>query len=136
MQTAKGRRQWTSGKPPKESVMTLERAESESEAVIRAARTAIDPVCGIAVTISGDALTDVFGGDDYYFCSQGCHAKFSTDPWFYASGRAEGRKKVAPADTRFTCPMHPLIVRDMPARARSAAWRWSRWLRPTRRARN
>lgn len=76
--------------------------------------TAIDPVCGMTVRIAPDTKTARFAAADFYFCSGRCQAKFNADPWFYASGRAGGRKKAALPDVRYTCPMHPEVVRDAP----------------------
>ncbi len=76
--------------------------------------TAIDPVCGMTVTLTPDTRTESFGDKAFHFCSEKCQAKFKVDPWFYASGRAAGRKKAAPAKVQYTCPMHPEIVRDAP----------------------
>ena len=76
--------------------------------------TAIDPVCGMTVTLKPDTRTESLGGKDFHFCSGKCQTKFQADPWFYASGRAAGRKKAAPANVQYTCPMHPEIVRDAP----------------------
>jgi Cu+-exporting ATPase len=76
--------------------------------------TAIDPVCGMTVTLKPDSRTESFGGEDFHFCSGKCQSKFQADPWFYASGRAAGHKKSAPANVQYTCPMHPEIVRDAP----------------------
>ncbi|MCQ0972219.1 heavy metal translocating P-type ATPase [Paracoccus sp. TK19116] len=61
-----------------------------------------------------DTRTERFGGKDFHFCSGKCQSKFKADPWFYASGRAAGRNKAAPANVQYTCPMHPEIVRDAP----------------------
>ncbi|MDB5658243.1 MAG: copper-transporting ATPase protein, partial [Cypionkella sp.] len=49
-----------------------------------------------------------------HFCSEKCQTKFKTDPWFYASGNASKRGKVAVVAAQYTCPMHPQIVRDAP----------------------
>ena len=76
--------------------------------------TDIDPVCGMTVTLKPDIRTENFGGKDFHFCSGKCQTKFKADPWFYASGRAAGRKKAVPANVQYTCPMHPEIVRDAP----------------------
>ena len=76
--------------------------------------TSIDPVCGMTVTLKPDTRTEAFGGKDFHFCSGKCQTKFQADPWFYASGRAAGRKKAAPANVQYTCPMHPEIIRDVP----------------------
>ncbi len=76
--------------------------------------TATDPVCGMIVTLKPETRTETFGGKDYHFCSERCQTRFRSDPWFYASGRAAGQKKAAPVHVRYTCPMHPEIIRDAP----------------------
>ncbi|WP_145111359.1 heavy metal translocating P-type ATPase [Cereibacter sediminicola] len=76
--------------------------------------TAIDPVCGMTVTLKPETRSETFDGKDFHFCSGKCQTKFQADPWFYASGRAAGRKKAVPANVQYTCPMHPEIVRDAP----------------------
>ena len=76
--------------------------------------TAIDPVCGMTVTLKSDTRTESFGDKAFHFCSEKCQTKFKADPWFHASGRAAGRKKAAPVAAQYTCPMHPEIVRDAP----------------------
>ncbi|MBC7137957.1 MAG: heavy metal translocating P-type ATPase [Defluviimonas sp.] len=76
--------------------------------------TAKDPVCGMTVTVKPDGRHAEFQGETFHFCSGKCQTKFEADPWFYASGRAAGRKKAAPANVQYTCPMHPEIVRDAP----------------------
>ena len=70
---------------------------------------AIDPVCGMQVTIKPEARQRDYEGQTFYFCSDGCQAKFDGDPWFYASGAAVKVEKSAPAGTQWTCPMHPEI---------------------------
>lgn len=76
--------------------------------------TAIDPVCGMTVSLKPDTRTESYGGQNFHFCSGKCQTKFQADPWFYASGRASGQKKAAPANVQYTCRMHPEIVRDAP----------------------
>ncbi|MGB8623664.1 MAG: heavy metal-binding domain-containing protein, partial [Paracoccaceae bacterium] len=78
------------------------------------AETATDPVCGMTVEVTPDARHEDFGGETFYFCSDGCQQKFHADPYFYASGNAAERGDIAPAGTQYTCPMHPEIVRDAP----------------------
>lgn len=78
------------------------------------AQTAIDPVCGMTVAVSADTRKAQFGGKTFYFCSAKCDAAFKEDPWFYASGRAQGHKAAQPTGTTWTCPMHPQIIRDAP----------------------
>jgi P-type Cu+ transporter len=76
--------------------------------------TAVDPVCGMTVTLKPETRSETFDGKSFHFCSGKCQTKFQADPWFYASGRAAGRKKSAPPNVQYTCPMHPEIVRDAP----------------------
>ncbi|MGD9862279.1 MAG: heavy metal translocating P-type ATPase [Pseudodonghicola sp.] len=76
--------------------------------------TAKDPVCGMTVAVKADGRHAAFQGETFHFCSDKCQTKFQADPWFYASGRASGQKKAAPANVQYTCPMHPEIVRDAP----------------------
>ena len=76
--------------------------------------TAIDPVCGMTVSLKPETRTESFGAEAFHFCSENCQTKFKADPWFYASGRAAGRRQAAPANVQYTCPMHPEIIRDAP----------------------
>jgi Cu+-exporting ATPase len=76
------------------------------------AETTKDPVCGMTVAIAADTRQAEFGDQSFHFCSEKCYMKFEGDPWFYASGRAQERKKATPANVQYTCPMHPEIVRD------------------------
>lgn len=41
-----------------------------------APRTAVDPVCGMTVTIGPDTLHAVVDGIDHWFCNPGCRARF------------------------------------------------------------
>ncbi|MEO8243487.1 MAG: heavy metal translocating P-type ATPase [bacterium] len=77
-------------------------------------QTAIDPVCGMTVTLKAETRTESFGGKPFHFCSEKCQTKFKADPWFYASGNAAKRGKVAAVGVQYTCPMHPQIIRDAP----------------------
>ncbi len=80
----------------------------------RGTGTAVDPVCGMSVAIEPVARSREFGGETYYFCSDGCMEKFEADPYFHASGNAKAAKQRFDAGTQRTCPMHPEIVRDEP----------------------
>jgi len=78
------------------------------------AETARDPVCGMRVAVGPDTRRAEFGDQTFHFCSEKCQTAFKADPWHHASGRATGKTKAAPANVRYTCPMHPEIVRDAP----------------------
>ncbi|WP_299809836.1 heavy metal translocating P-type ATPase [uncultured Roseibium sp.] len=83
-----------------------------------AAEKAIDPVCGMSVTPGTGKPTLNYKGQDYHFCSSGCHDKFENDPYFYVSGN-NARKKAMEAEgsangATYTCPMHPEIIQEGP----------------------
>ena len=82
--------------------------------VVASEATAIDPVCGMTVTLKPDTRTEAFGGADFHFCSQKCQTTFKADPWFYASGKARPTGHTVAVGTQYTCPMHPQILRDAP----------------------
>jgi len=72
----------------------------------------IDPVCGM--TVAADSPHQAtHAGHDYRFCSAGCRARFAADPARYLKPEAAPVAQ-APAGTRYTCPMHPEIVRAAP----------------------
>ncbi len=93
---------------------TPQAGRNHQHAQTEAGPTAVDPVCGMSVSIRPEARTRDFGDETYYFCSEGCRTKFDADPWYYASGNAATVGKRAPQGTQWTCPMHPEIVRDAP----------------------
>ncbi|NEY91552.1 heavy metal translocating P-type ATPase [Tabrizicola oligotrophica] len=93
----------------------MEHSHSHSTAPLpEGAQTATDPVCGMTVAIAEDTRRETFAGATFHFCSDSCRAAFKADPWHHASGRATGRKAAAPAGSKWTCPMHPQILRDRP----------------------
>ena len=73
--------------------------------------TASDPVCGMSVDRSTARFFENHAGGKYYFCSKGCHDKFLAEPDAYLGGKPQ---KPMPKGTKYTCPMHPEIVRDEP----------------------
>lgn len=96
--------------------------------------TAIDPVCGMNVDrTNGSKPMLKHEGTRYYFCCEGCRGKFEADPAKYLNAKPfvlPVRKAVAGADapstpghghehtsaqaSKWTCPMHPEIVKDGP----------------------
>jgi len=94
---------------------------------------AIDPVCGMTVDPARAAGSESYGGVTYSFCSPGCLEKFRGEPARFAGGHTGAARapRVLPSDestplkppapreppsatTKYTCPMHPEIVRDGP----------------------
>ncbi|MBS0194797.1 MAG: heavy metal translocating P-type ATPase [Proteobacteria bacterium] len=72
----------------------------------------IDPVCGMTVTTASPHHAHL-DGRDYFFCATRCREKFLADPQHYLSPSAHDEPP-APPGTRYTCPMHPEIMRDAP----------------------
>jgi Cu+-exporting ATPase len=75
---------------------------------------AIDPVCGMSVTIAGAKHSAEHDGARHYFCSAHCQQKFVTDPEMYLSGAHLQAVEDLPEGTIYTCPMHPEIRQQGP----------------------
>ncbi|HEY3907376.1 MAG TPA: XdhC family protein [Streptosporangiaceae bacterium] len=61
-------------------------ATGAGPAVVSAADEAIDPVCGMTVTIRDSAIRPVtYESETYYFCCAGCRQRFESDPGSYLS---------------------------------------------------
>jgi Cu+-exporting ATPase len=87
-----------------------------------------DPVCGMDVFPETAAGSIEYDGRTIYFCSRHCLERFKADPERYAAPHpASGHDGLvvlnpsftvpvqpAPPGTRYTCPMHPEIIRDRP----------------------
>jgi Cu+-exporting ATPase len=90
-----------------------------------AASAAVDPVCGMTVDPATAAGSATHNGTTYHFCSRHCLEKFRANPDRYTGerpaaadhsccgGSATAAPPAAPG-TKYTCPMHPQIVRDGP----------------------
>jgi Cu+-exporting ATPase len=71
---------------------------------------AIDPVCGMQVTIATAKHRLSHAGREYYFCNPRCLEKFSADPEKYIDPGARTAPPPSGAqDVIYTCPMHPQI---------------------------
>jgi Cu+-exporting ATPase len=71
---------------------------------------ATDPVCGMQVNESDAVARVERGGATYYFCSEGCRAKFLAEPARYVGGTGEAagaRTHVAIPVSGMTCPDCP-----------------------------
>ncbi len=81
---------------------------------------ALDPVCGMTVDPDNAAGSFEYQGKTYYFCSTHCLHRFRENPESFLNktqpqpiGITRTPKPVA-RDHRYTCPMHPEIIRDGP----------------------
>jgi Cu+-exporting ATPase len=68
-----------------------------------------DPVCGMDVDPRNAKYSAEVGGSMYYFCCNGCNAKFVANPASYIAAKP----KPAPQGA-YTCPMHPEIRQNGP----------------------
>jgi P-type Cu+ transporter len=73
-----------------------------------------DPVCGMTVDPATTPHRHSHHGTDYFFCSGGCRTKFTADPEKYLDPAAREPTASMPADTIFTCPMHPEVRQEGP----------------------
>ena len=88
----------------------------------------LDPVCGMTVDPNKAAGSYEYKGKTYYFCSTHCVHRFREDPESFLQKSVSpvqiGRQPVhiehqpvqieAKPGQKYTCPMHPEIVRDAP----------------------
>ena len=71
-----------------------------------------DVVCGMEVDPVTAKWRIEHEGRSFYFCCEGCLRKFQADPARYLGGAAA--PEPMPAASKYTCPMHPEVVRDAP----------------------
>ena len=85
----------------------------------------LDPICGMTVDPNRAAGSYEYQGKTYYFCSTHCLHRFREDPEKYLHKSAAPvqigskpaqieSKPVQKPGQKYTCPMHPEIVRDAP----------------------
>src|SRR6185369_15326486 len=72
----------------------------------------IDPVCGMTVDPNSAAASYEYKGKTYYFCATHCKHRFEKDPESFLNPTAAPPPAVKAR--KYTCPMHPEIVRDGP----------------------
>jgi Cu+-exporting ATPase len=75
--------------------------------------TAIDPVCGMTVTIRTAKHRVDHWGHAFWFCSARCREKFAANPETYLEPATEDRDQLRDG-TIHTCPMHPEIRQPGP----------------------
>ena len=95
-----------------------------------ASREVVDPVCGMTID-PADAVGHVdYEGQTYYFCADSCLERFTAEPARYVTpglGTRDSRfeehgtsripnpqSRIPTGAGKWTCPMHPEIVRDGP----------------------
>lgn len=84
----------------------------------RSSEQAVDPVCGMTVSIETATPSFLHEGRKYYFCRPQCLERFRENPQQFISGSAkpsvQAHEPGSQAGVEYTCPMHPEIVRDGP----------------------
>ncbi|EKS35185.1 heavy metal translocating P-type ATPase [Afipia clevelandensis] len=70
---------------------------------------AIDPVCGMTVTIATAKHRFTHKGQEHFFCSAGCRTKFEGNPEKYLAPKSSQPDEKLPEGTIYTCPMHPEV---------------------------
>src|SRR5260370_23392020 len=73
----------------------------------------IDPVCGMSVDPATARHRTEHAGKQYFFCGPHCRERFTAEPERFV-GVAKPAPPAALGKTKWTCPMHPEIVRDGP----------------------
>jgi P-type Cu+ transporter len=72
-----------------------------------------DPVCGMSVDPQATVHHAAYDGRNYFFCSARCRERFTAEPVRYLTPSAVDSPTAA-KEPRWTCPMHPQIVRAAP----------------------
>src|SRR5687767_11714174 len=81
---------------------------------------ALDPVCGMTVDPNRAAGSYEYQGKTYYFCSTHCLHRFRENPQTFLQPKPVTISRTPPhaepvkPNQKYTCPMHPEIVRDAP----------------------
>jgi Cu+-exporting ATPase len=70
-------------------------AAAESVPRDKQASTFINPVCGMAVSTVTAVHVERYGGEDYYFCCNGCWTAFRQEPAKYAAIRRAAASSVS-----------------------------------------
>ena len=81
--------------------------------VVQSSPGVIDPVCGMTIDPNNAAGSFAYEGKTYYFCATHCLHRFQKDPESFLHKTAEPPKPATKA-RKYTCPMHPEIIRDGP----------------------
>ena len=84
----------------------------------------LDPVCGMTVNPESAAGLFEYQGKTYYFCSTHCLNRFQQNPESFLNKPAAVEPSAQPigiarttrsaTTQKYTCPMHPEIIRDGP----------------------
>ncbi len=68
-----------------------------------------DPVCGMTVDPQSAKFSAPHAGKTFYFCSAGCHKKFTADPESYLDADRSADSGDQDSNAIYLCPMHPEV---------------------------
>jgi len=68
-----------------------------------------DVVCGMTIDPATAAASAEYKGETYFFCSKGCHTKFTADPEKYLNPAPAAPPPAGAETMEYTCPMDPQI---------------------------
>ncbi|MGA8758268.1 MAG: heavy metal translocating P-type ATPase [Stellaceae bacterium] len=91
--------------------MTHEQAVTTAATVPDSVR---DPVCGMSVDAARSPHQTEHAGRTYHFCGDRCRERFVADPRRYLTPAVTTEPEPIDAADKWTCPMHPEIVRSAP----------------------
>ena len=89
-------------------------ARPHHDAISPTGHTVTDPVCGMQVSTTDAAASQVHDGKTFYFCSEHCQEEFISNPAKYVQEKGSSVPNPRSPGAKYTCPMHPEIVRDAP----------------------
>lgn len=106
----------TTGPDPHAHGAPTDRAPTAGDNRQNGDTTLIDPVCGMKVDPGTTAHQASHRGEQFFFCSAGCKAKFEAHPGDYLPGtRPEPKADQAAAPGAIhICPMHPQVRQQGP----------------------
>ncbi|MGH7095121.1 MAG: heavy metal translocating P-type ATPase, partial [Stellaceae bacterium] len=73
-----------------------------------------DPVCGMTVNPAIARHHAEYAGIRHYFCGARCRERFVADPQHFLAPQPQPAPEPSAPGGKWTCPMHPEIVRDEP----------------------
>jgi P-type Cu+ transporter len=87
---------------------------NETESSQQAKTDAIDPICGMKVSVSENSLSLQKNSEKFYFCSDRCLTTFQNRPDHHQHHQEPVREIVSAAksSSKYICPMHPQVVSD------------------------
>ncbi len=91
--------------------MTATEPAAHGSSSVEGAET--DPVCGMSVNRQTARHRTDYRGSTYFFCSARCLERFSAEPEIFL-GPPQQAAPITTGAARWTCPMHPEVVRDKP----------------------